>query len=138
MKFRYENAYELSSYQIIDSRGYPSLEVQCVDRRTKCVMGKGSTPSGASCGSTEVCELRDGDKDLFHGKSVFGAVDKITELNEHFVLSKKTMSNLSKCDEQFITLDGTEMKTKYGGNTSTALSFCMANTAANLMNQELY
>ena len=85
LKFRYENAYELSSYQIIDSRGYPSLEVQCVDRRTKCVMGKGSTPSGASCGSTEVCELRDGDKDLFHGKSVFGAVDKITELNEHFV-----------------------------------------------------
>ena len=48
------------------------------------------------------------------------------------------MSNLSKCDEQFITLDGTKMKTKYGGNTSTALSFCMANTAANLMNQELY
>jgi enolase len=138
MKFRYENAYELSSYQIIDSRGYPSLEVQCVDRRTKRVLGKGSTPSGASCGSTEVCELRDGDKDLYHGKSVFGAVDKISELNEHFVLSKKTMSNLSKCDEQFITLDGTEMKTKYGGNTSTALSFCMANTAANLMNQELY
>jgi len=137
-KFRYENACELSSYQIIDSRGYPTIEVQCVDRRTKRVLGKGSSPSGASCGSTEVCEMRDGDKSLYHGKSVFGAVDKITELNEHFVLSKKTMTDLTKCDEQFIALDGTEMKTKYGGNTSTALSFCMANTAANMKGQELY
>ena len=137
-KFRYENAYELSAYQIIDSRGYPSLEVQCVDRRTKRVLGKGSTPSGASCGSTEVCEMRDGDKNVYHGKSVFGAVDKVAELNDHFVLSQKTMTDLSKCDEQFLLLDGTPMKTKYGGNTSTALSFCMANTAANLMGQEMH
>ena len=136
--FRYENAYELSAYQIIDSRGYPTLEIQCIDRRTKRVIGKGSTPSGASCGSTEVCELRDGHKSLYHGKSVFGAVNHVTELNNHFILSKKTLTNLAKCDEQFIELDGTEMKTKYGGNTSTALSFCMANTAANIKGQELY
>jgi enolase len=137
-KFRYENAYELSAYQIIDSRGYPSLEVQCVDRKTRRAIGKGSTPSGASCGSTEVCEMRDGDKSLYHGKSVFGAVGNIFKINDHFILSDKTITNLTKCDEQFIHLDGTEMKTKYGGNTSTALSFCMANTAANIRGEELY
>lgn len=136
--YKYKNAYKLSSYQIIDSRGYPSLEVKCVDMFTNKCIGKGSTPSGASCGSTEVCEMRDGLKNLFHGKSVFNAVNKIEELNDHFVLSEKTICDLSNCDKQFIDLDGTEMKTNYGGNTSTALSFCMANTAANVKNQELY
>jgi len=137
-KYRYENAYQLSAYQMIDSRGYPSLEVQCIDRRTRKCLGKGSTPSGASCGSTEVCELRDGNKAFYHGKSVIGAVQNIYELNQHFVLSKKMLVDLTKCDKQFIQLDGTEMKTKYGGNTSTALSFCMADTAAKMKDMELY
>lgn len=136
--YKYMNAYTLSAYQIIDSRGYPSLEVQCYDKESKKCIGKGSTPSGASCGSTEVCEMRDGQKDLFHGKSVFQAVENIRSLNDHFVLSKKTLTNLSNCDKQFNDLDGTEMKTKYGGNTSTALSFCLANCAANLKDMEMY
>ena len=138
LTFCYENAYKLSAYQIIDSRGYPSLEVQCIDKNTNRVIGKGSTPSGASCGSTEVCEMRDGDMTVYHGKSVYNAVNNISKINDHFILSNKTLTNLTKCDEQFIALDGTEMKTKYGGNTSTALSFCMANTAANINKQELY
>lgn len=136
--YKYMNAYTLCAYQIIDSRGYPSLEVQCYDKESKKCIGKGSTPSGASCGSTEVCEMRDGQKDLFHGKSVYRAVENIRHLNDHFVLSKKTLTNLSNCDKQFNDLDGTEMKTKYGGNTSTALSFCLANCAANLKDMEMY
>ena len=136
--YKYMNAYELSAYQIIDSRGYPSLEVKCYEKESKKCIGKGSTPSGASCGSTEVCEMRDGYKDLFHGKSVFRAVENIRNMNDHFVLSEKTLANLSNCDKQFNDLDGTEMKTKYGGNTSTALSFCLANCAANLKNMEMY
>ena len=136
--YKYMNAYTLSAYQIIDSRGYPSLEVQCYDKESKKCIGKGSTPSGASCGSTEVCEMRDGQKDLYHGKSVFQAVENIRSLNDHFVLSEKTLTNLSNCDKQFNDLDGTEMKTKYGGNTSTALSFCLANCAANLKDMEMY
>ncbi len=136
--YKYLNAYTLCAYQIIDSRGYPSLEVQCYDKESKKCIGKGSTPSGASCGSTEVCEMRDGQKDLFHGKSVYRAVENIRHLNDHFVLSKKTLTNLSNCDKQFNDLDGTEMKTKYGGNTSTALSFCLANCAANLKDMEMY
>ena len=136
--YKYLNAYTLSAYQIIDSRGYPSLEVQCYDKESKKCIGKGSTPSGASCGSTEVCEMRDGQKCLFHGKSVYRTVENIRKINDHFVLSKKTLTNLSNCDKQFNDLDGTEMKTKYGGNTSTALSFCLANCAANLKNMEMY
>lgn len=137
-KYRYENAYVLSAYQMIDSRGYPSLEVQCLDRRTRKCLGKGSTPSGASCGSTEVCEMRDGNKSLYHGKSVFGAVENVGLLNQHFVLSRKTIVDLTHCDQQLIQLDGTEMKTKYGGNTSTAVSFCIADTAAKMRGLELY
>lgn len=136
--YKYKNAYKLCAYQIVDSRGYPSLEVKCINIETKKCVGKGSTPSGASCGSTEVCEMRDGNKDVYHGKSVFNAVNKIHQLNDHFILSEKTISDLSNCDKQFIDLDGTEMKTNYGGNSSTALSFCMANTAANMQNQEMY
>ncbi len=136
--YKYLNAYTLSAYQIIDSRGYPSLEVQCYNKESKKCIGKGSTPSGASCGSTEVCEMRDGQKGLFHGKSVYRTVENIRKINDHFVLSKKTLTNLSNCDKQFNDLDGTEMKTKYGGNTSTALSFCLANCAANLKNMEMY
>ena len=136
--YKYMNAYELSAYQIIDSRGYPSLEVKCYEKESKKCIGKGSTPSGASCGSTEVCEMRDGYKDLYHGKSVFRAVENIRNINDHFVLSEKTLTNLSNCDKQFNDLDGTEMKTKYGGNTSTALSFCLANCASNLKNMEMY
>ena len=136
--YKYMNAYELSAFQIIDSRGYPSLEVQCHEKESKKCIGKGSTPSGASCGSTEVCEMRDGDQNLYHGKSVFNAVINIYKMNEHLVLSEKTLTNLSNGDKQFNDLDGTEMKTKYGGNTSTALSFCLANCAANLKNMEMY
>lgn len=136
--YKYLNAYTLCAYQIIDSRGYPSLEVQCYDKESKKCIGKGSTPSGASCGSTEVCEMRDGQKGLFHGKSVYRTVENIRKINDHFILSKKTLTNLSNCDKQFNDLDGTEMKTKYGGNTSTALSFCLADCAANLKNMEMY
>ena len=62
--YEYKNAYKLTAYQIIDSRGFPSIEVRCMDKTTNKCVGKGSTPSGASCGSTEVCEMRDGNKSI--------------------------------------------------------------------------
>ena len=136
-KFSYVNEFRIAAHQIIDSRGNPTIEVQCLDKKGK-TLGKGSSPSGASCGSTEVCELRDGDKTLFHGKSVFNAVFKIDELNKKMILNKNTILDLSNIDKQFNQLDNTEMKTNYGGNTSTALSFCMMNTAANMLGLEMY
>jgi enolase len=136
--YSYVNDYQIFGHQIIDSRGNPTIEVQCCKSDSNKTLGKGSSPSGASCGSTEVCELRDGDKSMFHAKSVYTAVDKISELNKKMILNKNTITDLIKCDQQFNNLDGTEMKTNYGGNTSTALSFCILNTAANLLDMEMY
>lgn len=136
--FSYVNEYKIFGHQIIDSRGNPTLEVQCIRSDNNKTLGKGSSPSGASCGSTEVCELRDGDKEMFHGKSVYSAVENIYELNNKMLLNRNTVINLANCDQQFIMIDGSEMKTTYGGNTSTALSFCMMNTAANLLDMEMY
>jgi len=136
--FSYVNEYNIFGHQIIDSRGNPTLEVQCIRFDNNKTLGKGSSPSGASCGSTEVCELRDGEKTMFHGKSVYGAVEMVSELNKKMVLNQNTICDLIKCDQMFNDLDKTEMKTKFGGNTSTALSFCMLNTAANLLDMEMY
>lgn len=136
--FSYVNEFKIFGHQIIDSRGNPTLEVQCIRFDNNKTLGKGSSPSGASCGSTEVCELRDNAKHLFHGKSVYGAVEMIHELNKKMVLNQNTICDLMKCDQMFNNLDKTEMKTKFGGNTSTALSFCMMNTAANLLDMEMY
>jgi enolase len=137
-EYRMENLYELSGYQIIDSRGYPTIEVQCKCRETNRIIGKGSSPSGASCGSTEVLELRDKDKTKYHGKSVFQSVDNVAKLNNHFILNEKMMTNVKKCDEQLIKYDPSPMKSDIGGNTTTAVSFCMADVGANMLQIPLY
>ena len=134
----YENNYYLTGYQILDSRGNPTIEVKCVDRFTGKTIGKGSSPSGASCGSTEVCEMRDGNNDLFHGKSVFQTLKHLETINKHIVLSKKTIVDLIKCDQQIDVLDGTEMKTRFGGNLTTAISFCLADAGAKMRGMEMY
>lgn len=137
-EFKFENNYELSAYQIIDSRGFPTIEAQCVYRENNRIIGKGSSPSGASCGSTEVLELRDGNPKEFHGKSVFKAVKNVHQLNKVMVLKNSMITDLKKCDKQFIDYDNTAMKTNLGGNTTTALSFCMADVGANLLKIPLY
>ena len=88
--FGYVNRYELVPYQIIDSRGYPTIEVSCYDKVTGKCIGKGSTPSGASCGSNEVLELRDGKMDCYKGKSVFNAVNNVVAANRLLMLTPQT------------------------------------------------
>ena len=137
-QFRYENYYDISGYQIIDSRGYPTIEVQCTSRTTNLVIGKGSSPSGASCGSTEVLELRDKDSTKYHGKSVFHAIKNVNRLNHEFVLNKKALTDVKYCDGQLVKYDPSPMKTLLGGNTTTAISFCMANVGANVLQLPMY
>ena len=136
--YRVMNLYELSGYQIIDSRGYPTIEVQCKSRANHKIIGKGSSPSGASCGSTEVLELRDKDPTKYHGKSVFQSVNNVAKLGAQFILNEKTMTDLKKCDEQLIKYDPSPMKSEVGGNTTTAVSFCMADVGANMLQLPLY
>lgn len=138
-RFSYINPYRLSSYQILDSRGNPTIEIKLIDKLTGKTLGKGSSPSGASCGSTEVCELRDNIQNCYNGKSVYKAIQNVNDtLNKKMVLTNKTITDLTYCDNQFIKADDTKMKTNLGGNTSTALSFCIADVASNIQGKEMY
>jgi bisphosphoglycerate-dependent phosphoglycerate mutase len=136
--YHYLNDYELVGRQIIDSRGFPTIEVACLDKATHRFIGKGSSPSGASCGSSEVLELRDGDSSLFKGKSVFKSIENVGIINKKISLNTSNFANLSKIDEQLKTIDGTELKTLLGGNTTTAVSFCMADVAAKSEGLEMF
>ena len=132
------NPYELVGYQIIDSRGQPTVEVKCYDVRNGKCIGKGSSPSGASCGSNEAHELRDGDKHLFKGKSVFKAVSNVNTSNEKLLLNDDTCRDLIGIDKQIQDLDQGELKKTIGGNAATAMSFCMTDVAASLSQKEVY
>jgi len=137
-KFSYINELSLSAYQIIDSRGFPTIEVKCYDNLTNKCLGSGSSPSGASCGSGEVLELRDGNLKMYQGKSVFRAVANVEKINKLMVLNRKTVASLTGCDKQLLKIDGTPMKRVLGGNTTTAVSFCIASTAAKLRGIEMF
>ena len=132
------NPYELVGYQITDSRGQPTVEVKCYDKRSGKCVGKGSSPSGASCGSNEAHELRDGNKSLYKGKSVFNAVENVTAANQKLILNDETCLDLAKIDDQIKALDKSDLKTTIGGNATTAMSFCLADVAASLAGKELY
>jgi len=137
-QFSYENKYQLVGTQIIDSRGFPTIEVACFDKLLRTFVGKGSSPSGASCGSSEVLELRDNNPDLFKGKSVFKCIENLDIINSNMLLDFNTITNLQKCDLQLIDIDNTPLKTCLGGNTTTAVSFCLADTASKLLGLEMF
>jgi len=134
----YENSYELKARQILDSRGFPTIEVKCIDKNTNKCVGKGASPSGASCGSKEAHELRDGDAATFCGKGVLQAINNIHMLNKTFILNESTITNLKNIDNQLIALDTSDNKNVIGGNAITAISFCMMNAGANLLDLEMY
>jgi enolase len=136
--FHHINKYEVCSYQIIDSRGNPTIETKCYNKITNKCVGKGSCPSGASCGSSEMLELRDNDKLLYKGKSVFEAIDNIHKSALLLQLNNKTCCSLETMDAQLQQLDTSELKSNIGGNAITAMSFCFADTAARLHDEELY
>ena len=136
--FGYVNKYELVPYQIIDSRGFPTIEVSCYNKTTRKCVGKGSTPSGASCGSNEMLELRDGKADCYKGKSVFKAVNNVIAANKRMMLTPQTITNLTALDKQLMALDTSELKTQMGGNAITAMSFCFADVASKLANKQMF
>ncbi len=121
--------------QIIDSRGNPTCEADVI--LDSNILGRGAVPSGASTGTLEALELRDNDRDSYHGKSVFKAIDKIN--NE---IASKIDSNTSFTQESFdkflIDLDGTDNKERLGANTILALSIAFANAQAKHLNLPLY
>lgn len=137
-KYHYINSLEMRGLQILDSRGYPTVQVSCYDKNTNKLLGSGSTPSGASCGSNEVLELRDNNASFFKGKSVLQAIDNLKIVNSELSLNYNNFLDLQKIDANLQAIDGTFSKSRLGGNLTTAISFCMANVAAKSKKLELF
>ncbi len=121
--------------EIIDSRGNPTVE--CDVLLESGVMGRAAVPSGASTGSREAIELRDGDAGRYGGKGVLKAVENInTEISE--AILGLDASEQAYVDRTLIDLDGTENKANLGANAMLAVSMAVAKAAAEESGLPLY
>src|SRR5437763_513288 len=121
--------------EILDSRGNPTLEADVL--LESGVMGGAAVPSGASTGSREAIELRDGDKRRYGGKGVLKAVEFVnTEISEAVV--GLDASEQAFIDRTLIDLDGTENKSRLGANALLAVSMASAKAAAEEAGLPLY
>ncbi len=121
--------------EIIDSRGNPTVE--CDVLLESGVMGRAAVPSGASTGSREAIELRDGDKGRYLGKGVLKAVEHINTEIAEAVLGLDA-SEQAFLDKTLIDLDGTENKGRLGANAMLAVSMAVARAAAEEAGLPLY
>jgi enolase len=126
---------QIHAREILDSRGNPTVEVDV--HLSGGAMGRAAVPSGASTGSREALELRDGDKSRYLGKGVLQAVENVNtliapELEDHDALSQGDI------DDVLLQLDGTENKSKLGANATLGVSLAVARAAAEAMEQPLY
>jgi len=121
--------------EIIDSRGNPTVE--CDVLLESGVMGRAAVPSGASTGSREALELRDGDKSRYFGKGVLKACEHInTEISE--AIMGLDANEQAFLDRTLIDLDGTEIKSRLGANAMLAVSMAVAKAAAEETGLPLY
>ena len=121
--------------EILDSRGNPTVEADVL--LESGIMGRAAVPSGASTGSREAIELRDGDKDRYLGKGVLAAVENVnTEISEAIIgLDAEEQAFI---DRTLIELDGTENKSRLGANATLAVSMAVAKAAAEEAGLPLY
>ena len=124
--------------QVIDSRGNPTVEVDVyVDDGVNTYLGRAAVPSGASTGIFEACELRDGDKSKFMGKSVYKAVDAVNNEIAEAIIGMNALDQV-EIDRTMIELDGTPNKTKFGANAILGTSMAVAKAAAEALQMPLY
>ncbi len=121
--------------EIIDSRGNPTVEVDAVCESG--AMGRAAVPSGASTGSREAIELRDGDKKRFLGKGVKKAVENVNNIISEEIIGLE-VSDQIYIDNLLIQLDGTENKSKLGANAMLGVSLAVAKAAADEACLSLY
>ena len=126
---------DIKAREILDSRGNPTLEAEVYLEDGSC--GRAAVPSGASTGSHEACELRDGDKNRFLGKGVLKAVDNVNNVIFENIVGEDAL-NQRGIDNRMIELDGTENKTNLGANAILAVSIATAQAAANYLGMPLY
>jgi enolase len=121
--------------EILDSRGNPTVEADVL--LESGVMGRAAVPSGASTGSREAVELRDGDRQRYGGKGVLKAVENVnTEISE--AIMGLDASEQSFIDAALIELDGTENKSRLGANAILAVSMAVAKAAGEESGLPLY
>ncbi len=126
---------DLIGREILDSRGNPTVE--CDVLLESGVMGRAAVPSGASTGSREAVELRDGDRGRYLGKGVLKAVENInTEISE--AVMGLEANEQAFLDRTLIELDGTENKSRLGANALLAVSMAVAKAAAEEAGLPLY
>ena len=125
----------MHALQILDSRGNPTLQVEITTENG--FIGTASVPSGASTGSFEAVELRDGDKNKYFGKSVEKAVENV---NKRIAKKIEGMNvyEQRKIDEEMILLDDTPNKSNLGANAILGVSLAVSKASANSLGMELY
>jgi enolase 1/2/3 len=126
---------DVKAREILDSRGNPTIEADVV--LESGAFGSACAPSGASTGSREALELRDGDKNRYMGKGVTRAVGNVNSDIRELLLGKEA-SEQRAIDQAMIDLDGTEAKEKLGANSILAVSLALAKAAAAEQKKPLY
>lgn len=126
---------DIIAREILDSRGNPTIEADVL--LESGILGRAAVPSGASVGTREAMELRDGDKQRYFGKGVLKAVESVnSEISE--TLMGLDAVDQSFLDHELIKLDGTENKSRLGANAILAVSLAIAKAAAEESGLPLY
>lgn len=121
--------------EILDSRGNPTVEVEVT--LESGIMAMASVPSGASTGKNEALELRDNDKNRYHGKGVLKAVSNVNNIIRPKLIGKDSL-NQKEIDTIMLELDGTESKSVLGANAILGVSLANLKASALYQNKELY
>ncbi len=126
---------DIRAFEVLDSRGNPTVLAEVT--LESGVVGAAFAPSGASTGSREALELRDGDKSRYLGKGVLTAVNNINSTIRELLLHADALDQ-RRIDNLMIESDGTENKEKLGANAILAVSLANARAAATFLNIPLY
>ena len=126
---------EVKALEILDSRGNPTVQVEVITEDGS--NGVAMVPSGASTGSFEAVELRDGDKSRYLGKGVTKAVANVNEVIAPELEGMNVFDQV-EIDKKLIEIDGTENKGKLGANATLGVSLAVARAAANALGMSLY
>jgi enolase len=118
---------DVRAREIIDSRGNPTVEADVI--LASGIHGRAAVPSGASTGTREAVELRDGDPKRYQGKGVMRAVDNVNTLLREVLIGKESVDQAG-VDLRMMELDGTETKSRLGANAILAVSLANAHASA--------
>ena len=125
----------IEAIEVLDSRGNPTVQVEV--ELEGGFTGVAMVPSGASTGSFEAVELRDGDKSRYLGKGVLKAVENVNTIIKDKLIGMNALNQV-EIDKTLIELDGTENKAKLGANATLGVSLAVAIAAANALGMSLY